>query len=247
VGRSDQGSTAPRFYKRATVEAEDESETLWCIKLDGRKLKTPSLRVLQLPNANLAHAIAVEWEYQSTTSIRPFTMPLMQLATTAVDRTPLDRDENVRLLLRYIHSDPGLCFVDDEDSPLGKAHEKGWRPVLDWLKNDMKIPLHKNASFIPEDQPKGSVEKLRTYLYSLDAWEFTCVHVLSTAVKSLVLAMGVLHGQLKVKEAIYLSRLEEEMQIEEWGMVEGGHDIDRADQNVRVAAPAIFMKLYKGI
>ena len=47
--------------------------------------------------------------------------------------------------------------------------------------------------------------------------------------------------------AIYLSRLEEEMQIEEWGMVEGGHDIDRADQNVRVAAPAIFMKLYRGI
>ena len=82
VGRSDQGSTAPRFYKRATVEAEDESKTLWCIKLDGRKLKTPSLRVLQLPNANLAHAIAMEWEYQSTNSIRPFTMPLMQLATT---------------------------------------------------------------------------------------------------------------------------------------------------------------------
>ena len=56
----------------------------------------------------------------------------------AVDRTPLDRDENVRLLLRYIHSDPGLCFVDEEDSPLGKAHEKGWRPVLNWLKDDLK-------------------------------------------------------------------------------------------------------------
>lgn len=46
--------------------------------------------------------------------------------------------------------------------------------------------------------------------------------------------------------AVHLSRLEEEIQIEEWGMVEGGHDLDRADQNVRVAAPAIFMRLYKG-
>ena len=47
--------------------------------------------------------------------------------------------------------------------------------------------------------------------------------------------------------AVHLSRLEEEVQIEEWGMVEGGHDLDRADQNVRVAAPAVFMRLYKGV
>ena len=45
--------------------------------------------------------------------------------------------------------------------------------------------------------------------------------------------------------AVYLSRLEEELQIEAWGMVEGGHDIVRADQNVRVAAPLIFSQLYK--
>ena len=63
-------------------------------------------------------------------------MPLMQLATTAVDRTPLDLDENVRTLLRYVHSDPGLCFVDEPDTPLGKAHEQGWRPILIWLKEE---------------------------------------------------------------------------------------------------------------
>ena len=118
VGRSDQGSTSPRFYKRATAARDEENEGLWCVKLDGRKLRTPSLKVswtpigyktqvadpllpilailqvLHLPNAALAHAIAVEWEYQSTSSIRAFTMPLMQLATTATDRTPKDRNEN---------------------------------------------------------------------------------------------------------------------------------------------------------
>uniref|UniRef100_A0A7S3C9U7 ATP synthase mitochondrial F1 complex assembly factor 2 n=1 Tax=Chloropicon roscoffensis TaxID=1461544 RepID=A0A7S3C9U7_9CHLO len=94
VGRSDQGSTSPRFYKRATAARDEENEGLWCVKLDGRKLRTPSLKVLHLPNAALAHAIAVEWEYQSTSSIRAFTMPLMQLATTATDRAPKDRNEN---------------------------------------------------------------------------------------------------------------------------------------------------------
>ena len=62
------------------------------------------------------------------------------------------------------------------------------------------VHLHKNESFIPVDQPKESIDKLRTYLYGLDSWEFTCVHVLSTAVKSLVLAMAVLHGKLGIKE-----------------------------------------------
>ena len=57
------------------------------------------LKILLLPNAALAHAIAVEWEYQSSSSIRAFTMPLMQLATTATDRTPQDRENNGKELV----------------------------------------------------------------------------------------------------------------------------------------------------
>lgn len=49
-------------------------------------------------------------------------------------------------------------------------------------------------------------------------------------------------GQLKVKDAVAAARLEEEWQMQEWGLVEGGHDIDIADINVRVAAPALFLQ-----
>lgn len=49
VGRSDQGSTSPRFYKRATAARDEENEGLWCVKLDGRKLRTPSLKVSWTP------------------------------------------------------------------------------------------------------------------------------------------------------------------------------------------------------
>ena len=51
-----------------------------------------------------------------------------------------------------------------------------------------------------------------------------------------------LQGQLKVKDAIAAARLEEDIQIQEWGLVEGGHDIDIADIRVRVAAPALFLE-----
>jgi len=36
-----------------------------------------------------------------------------------------------------------------------------------------------------------------------------------------------------VHQAISLSRLEEEVQLEDWGYVEGGHDVDEADIRVR--------------
>ncbi len=54
-----------------------------------------------------------------------------------------------------------------------------------------------------------------------------------------------LQGQLKVKDAIAAARLEEDMQIQEWGLVEGGHDIDIADINVRMAAPVLFLQHLK--
>ncbi len=41
-------------------------------------------------------------------------------------------------------------------------------------------------------------------------------------------------GRMGVDAAIDATRLEEATQIEEWGLVEGGHDIDHSDLKVRV-------------
>ena len=45
-----------------------------------------------------------------------------------------------------------------------------------------------------------SIDKLGEYLRGLDDWEFTCVYVLSTAVKSLLLARSVLEGKVSIQE-----------------------------------------------
>ena len=50
-------------------------------------------------------------------------------------------------------------------------------------------------------------------------------------------------GYLTVEQAIRGARVEEDFQIEEWGLVEGGHDIDIADAKARVVAPAVFIRL----
>ena len=41
------------------------------------------------------------------------------------------------------------------------------------------------------------------------------------------------------------SRLEEEFQVEIWGVVEGGHDMDRLNNAVRLSSVGTFMSLYR--
>jgi ATP synthase F1 complex assembly factor 2 len=78
------------------------------------------------------------------------------------------------------------------------------------------------------------------------AWELTCAFALSAATKSLLISLKTLRGGMTVDEAVAASRVEEEMQIEEWGLVEGGHDLDQLDLRVKVAAPVMLMKLRRG-
>ena len=133
VGRSEKGSTSPRFYKSVSVMSEESAAgTQWFVQLDGRTLKTPSKAKLALPSAGLAYAIAAEWEYQEAQSIRPFTMPLMQLAATAIDRTPLVRSDTIDTLLKYFHTDPALCMAE-EDTDLGQFEVEAWKPLIEWF------------------------------------------------------------------------------------------------------------------
>ena len=50
-------------------------------------------------------------------------------------------------------------------------------------------------------------------------------------------------GDPQVSLPVLLPRVEEEWQAVNWGVVEGGHDIDRSDLKVRVYAPMAFLRL----
>ena len=52
-----------------------------------------------------------------------------------------------------------------------------------------------------------------------------------------------MRNKLRVRDAIAASRVEEDYQLKDWGMVEAGHDLDIADINSRIAGPAIFLRL----
>ena len=54
----------------------------------------------------------------------------------------------------------------------------------------------------------------------------------NSCARSLTAKPCMLQGRLSVAEAVDAARLEEAAQIEEWGLVEGGHDIDISDIKV---------------
>ena len=77
----------------------------------------------------------------------------------------------------------------------------------------------------------------------LDPWRLAAVEQLTYSGKSLLLALALSARRLTLKEALTGVRLEELFQSEEWGEVEAGQDLDRADIGSRVASASLLLDL----
>jgi ATP synthase F1 complex assembly factor 2 len=79
----------------------------------------------------------------------------------------------------------------------------------------------------------------------MDQWQLAAAEQLAASCKSVLLGMAATAQALSIEQVLAVARLEEDHQIERWGLVEGGHDVDIADLRVRVAAPCLFLHLLR--
>ncbi|KAK9811463.1 hypothetical protein WJX72_004319 [[Myrmecia] bisecta] len=235
--RSD--GTVLRFYKTVGVRLE-EQQGGYQVTLDGRPLKTPARKPLVLPTYALALAVAAEWEWQDARRIRPFTMPLMSLAATAIDQ-PKPRPLVIQALSQYLQTDSTCCR--HEPGPLADRQALIYNPILSWARHKFGADFAVTTSIFGAEHAPAASAQVEQYLHGLDAWRLTAVEALAGACRSVLMGLAVMHGKMGVQDAIAAARLEEAWQVEEWGLVEGGHDIDMADISVRVAAPITFLRL----
>ena len=63
--------------------------------------------------------------------------------------------------------------------------------------------------------------------------------------KSLLVGTALFNEHISVGDALAASRVEEETQAEEWGYVEGGHDIDHSTIYMKLLAASVFLKLLR--
>ncbi|TAN47805.1 MAG: ATPase [Rhodospirillales bacterium] len=210
-------SPRKRFYKQA---AAGHAGGGFAVLLDGRAVRTPKGHPLILPSQALAEAAAREWDDQGET-IDPATMPLMQLAATALDRVGGERGAMSEALLRYAETDL-LCYRATHPADLVARQSQAWQPVLDWAALHLDAALLVTPGLAPIAQPREALSALARTLERLDDWRFTALSVVTAATGSLMLGLALLEGFLDSDKVIAASQLDEAYQSERWGEDEEG-------------------------
>lgn len=206
------GKTMKRFHKQAGVATVEGG---FAVQLDGRGIKTPAGRKLEVPSERLALAIAAEWDAQ-VDEIRPATMPLTQLASTALDRVGPERAAITEQLLAYAGTDL-LCYRAESPSDLVQMQTRAWQPLLDWAATHLDATLVTTTALIAVDQPDSAMTALAAKLDSYDVWRLTVAQAACAASGSLVLALALVEGRVDGEACFAASNIDEAHQIALWG------------------------------
>ena len=201
-----------RLYKKAEPV---HRESTYGIALDGRPVKTPGKRDLTVPTGALAAAIAEEWNAQEG-EVRPATLPLTRLATTALDRVATQRKTVVQQTANYAGTDL-LCYRAGHPPALAARQQSMWQPLIDWAVLRYDAPLSVTNGVIPKSQATTSLRAFAAAVTELDDFALTALHLATTACGSLVLGLALLEGRIDAAEAFAASQLDESFQIEAWG------------------------------
>ena len=236
-------SAAKRVYKHVGVRALAATKGqagAFCVTLDDRELRTPARQILRLPTQELALGVAYEWEAQKK-FIFPETMPLMKLATTTIDQVPTIRPMMADSMLRCLESDL-TCFRSAEEPALCAKEEAAFGPLLSWSADALSLRLGVTETMVLSHPPEA-YPRAEQLLQEADDWELAALDMAAGVTKSLVVALALAKNRIGAEEACRIARVAEQHQIDEWGEVEAGHDLDAADLAVRVSAASAFFRM----
>jgi chaperone required for assembly of F1-ATPase len=205
-----------RFYREATALADGPPDALvWRIALDGKVVKTPARNPLGLPTRALAEAIAAEWNAQDA-KVKPHSMPLMQIASTAIDRVTPDRDRIVAETAGYAATDL-VCYRAEGPDELVARQAAAWDPLIDWLRERYDVSLQTAAGVMAVPQSERALSALARVVAAQDDLRLTALGVITGAAGSLAIGLALLEGRITPEEAAAAAQLDELYQAERWG------------------------------
>jgi len=249
----------------------DDASTEWFgVTLDGTPLRTPLGTSLAVPSLPLALALATEWDEQKTI-IQPAQMPLMTLVCTTLDQntSPAVRADVIEQLMSYLRNDTTCYWADPtEDRILNGRQSRHWEDLHRWVEKDVGVlpataigagegllisrKREGGKSFVGLPHGDKLMVDARNFLEGCDAWTLTGMQSVTREAKSFLVGMAVMRGAIEGKgrgvpfdddtsKAVMASRVEEEFQIENWGLVEGQHDYDRLNCSINIHAATILV------
>jgi chaperone required for assembly of F1-ATPase len=243
AGRRDRHSGAmtanapQRFYKEAAAVAVPGG---WGIALDGKLVRTPAKNPLVLESRALADAIAAEWNAQEA-KVKPDTMPLMQLASTSIDRVAPERARIAAETAGYAATDL-VCYRAEGPGELVRRQAETWDPLLDWVRERYDVSLATANGVIAVPQSESGLAALGRVVAAQDDLRLTALSVATGAAGSLVIGLALLEGRLTPEEAAAVAHLDELYQAERWG-IDPEAERRRAGQAADLAYARRFLDL----
>ena len=231
-----------RFYREASAHGPDE-EGGYAVLLDGRAVKTPGKKTLQLPTFALAEAIAEEWAAQGE-EINPGAMPLMQLACSALDLLREHRAHEIGELAGYGGTEM-LCYRAERPESLVERQEALWQPLLDWASRALDAPLTPTRGILHQPQPEASLQALRRQVEACDDMQLAGLSLSVRTSGSLIIGLALTVGEINAEQAYEAAELDASYQIELWG--EDAEATKRRDAvKADLAAAERFFQALKG-
>ena len=212
-----QSARAPqrkRFYERAAVKPVDDG---FAIVLDDKPVRTPSRNTLAAPTREIATAMAAEWDAQRDV-IDPLTMPMTRLANSVIDGVVGRVDAVTDDIARYFGSDL-LFYRAGHPEALVAREAAHWDPVLLWAAETLGAHFILAEGIVHVRQPDQAVAAARAALPS-DPWAVAAMHVVTTLTGSALLALALRHGRLTADEVWAAAHVDEDWNVEQWGLDE---------------------------
>lgn len=231
-----------RFYKLVSTQKEAGG---FSILLDGKPIKTPARHVLLAPNEALANAIVKEWAAQGET-IKPDTMPLMQILSTRIDRVSTEREGMTAALMKYLNTDL-LCYRTDHPPEMGARQAEEWDQWLEWFEKAFEEKLETTTGLKALEQPEEAHGKVEAYIKAFEDDYFTVLQILTPLSGSLVLGLAFVDGVITPDEVYAAARVEELYKAGIYNEDKYGPDPaqDKKDQAIQadLAAAAEYLDL----
>src|SRR5712692_7240746 len=235
VRRMTRGPRRKRFYAHAgVVEAPDG----FAVTLDDKPVRTPSGRPLIARHREIADAMVAEWDAQKE-FMDPLTMPLTRFANSVIDAV-VDRVEAVvDDVAKYFGSDL-LFYRAGHPEALVAREAAHWDPIVFWAADALGAHFILAEGIMHVRQPDSAIAAARAALPT-DPWSIAALHVITTLTGSALLALALKRGVIDQDQAWAAAHVDEDWNIEKWG-VDEEVAARRAAQLVDFRAAASILK-----
>ena len=181
---------------------------------------TPAKKLLLLPYAQLAEAVADEWR-QVDEDIILSDMPMSRLVYTALDRVSESYKATAQAFASYGETDL-LCYRATHPDTLVQHQDEIWSPYLDWVSATYGVSLQTGAGIAPIKQSQSSIEVLTQIAQGGEGLEPNPLRLTGLAhgaglLGSAVLALRMESGEDKAENIWRAAFLEDFFQFEQWG------------------------------